>query len=259
MIRKTRMKFPETKEKILEEFNAKARHQEYRKIPRPLERRRPGFAGFNRCEKTSGQVEKGFDEMITHEVKHHRKSLRLKDYDYSQNGYYFVTICTKDGKEYFGKIKDNEMILNRVGETAKKKWLEIPEHFEDVRLDEHVIMPNHVHGIVIIDSEDPVGNRHACSLQGRQYQKLPVVIGSYKSAVTHELNQMQNKLHFKWQKSFYDHIIRNDKSLDRIRKYIRYNPLKWEYDQENQNEIPAEQKKTFWKAFLMVKAKNQFG
>jgi len=129
--------------------------------------------------------------------------------------------------------------------------LGIPEHFEDVRLDEHIIMPNHIHGIVIIDSGELVGNRHACSLpKARQYQKLPVAIGSYKSAVSREINRIQNKLHFKWQKSFYDHIIRNDKSLYRIRRYIRYNPLKWEYDRENQNEIPAEQKTKFWKEFF---------
>jgi len=179
-----------------------------------------------------------------------RKANRLKDYDYSRNGFYFVTICTKNRKEYFGEINDEKMVLNEYGEIAEKLWLEIPNHFEDVKLDEYIIMPNHVHGIIIIDSdEEPVGNRHACSLQeGRQYQKLPVVIGSYKSAVTREINQIHNE--FQWQKSFYDHIIRNDKSLHRIRKYIHYNPLKWEYDQENQNEIPLKQKKEFWKEFL---------
>ena len=109
-----------------------------------------------------------------------------------------MTICTKNGNGYLGEINDDEVVLNQAGEIANQSWLEIPEYFEDVRLDEHVIMPNHVHGIVIIDSEDSVGNRHACSLQGRQYQKLPVVIGSYKSAVTRELNQIQNKLRFKW-------------------------------------------------------------
>jgi len=87
------------------------------------------------------------------------------------------------------------MVLNDYGETAEELWLEIPKHFEDVELDEHIIMPNHVHGIIIIDSdEEPVGNRHACSLQeDRQYQKLPVVIGSYKSAVTRKINQTHNE------------------------------------------------------------------
>ncbi len=190
--------------------------------------------------------------MTLAQIKPHRKSIRLKNYDYSQNGYYFVTICTKNREEYFGQINDDEMILSQYGKIAKQSWLEIPEHFEDIRVDEHVIMPNHIHGIVIIDSGDePVGNRHACSLQEeRQYQKLPVVIGSYKSSVTRELNQMHDKFHFKWQKSYYDRIIRNDKSLDRIRHYIHYNALKWEYDQENKNAISFEEKKEFWTEFL---------
>ncbi|MCH7676844.1 hypothetical protein IH879_18140 [candidate division KSB1 bacterium] len=185
-------------------------------------------------------------------VKQRRKSIRLKDYDYSRDGYYFfVTICTKNREEYFGQISGDEMILNECGKIARQNWLEIPDHFEDVKLDEHVILPNHIHGIVIIDSGDePVGNRHACSLQERQYQKLPVVIGSYKSAVTREINQIQNKFHFKWQKSFYDPIIRNDRSLHKIRHYIHYNSLKWKYDRENLNIIPVEQKKDFWKQFL---------
>ncbi len=131
----------------------------------------------------------------------------------SQNRFYFVTICAKNRKEYFGEIKNEEMVSNVYGEIAEKLWLKIPKHFEDVELDEHIIMPNHVHGIIIIDSnEEPVGNRHACSLQeGRQYQKLPVVMGSYKSAVTRKINQILNK--FNWQKSFYDHIIRNESTF----------------------------------------------
>ncbi|MCH7681286.1 transposase [candidate division KSB1 bacterium] len=190
--------------------------------------------------------------MTLAQIKPHRKSIRLKNYDYSQNGYYFVTICTKNREEYFGQINDDEMILSQYGKIAKQSWLEIPEHFEDIRVDEHVIMPNHIHGIVIIESDDePVGNRHACSLpEERQYQKLPIVIGSYKSSVTRKSNQIHDKFHFKWQKSYYDHIIRNDKSLDRIRHYIHYNALKWEYDQENKNAISFEEKKEFWKEFL---------
>ena len=207
-------------------------------------------------------------------VKQRRKSIRLKDYDLpremikhnysnkysgiilshgvnSRDGYYFVTICNKNREEYFGQISGDEMILNECGKIARQNWLEIPDHFEDVKLDEHVILPNHIHGIVIIDSGDePVGNRHACSLQERQYQKLTVVIGSNKSAVTREINQIQNKFHFKWQKSFYDHIIRNDRSLHKIRHYIHCNSLKWKYDRENLNIIPVEQKKDFWKQFL---------
>jgi len=87
-----------------------------------------------------------------------RKTNRLKDFDYSQNGFYFVTICTKNRKQYFGKINDGGMVLNDGGEAAEELWLGIPEHFQDVKLDEHVIMPNHVHGIIIIDCDGDVGN-----------------------------------------------------------------------------------------------------
>ena len=140
------------------------------------------------------------------------------------------------------------MILNESGKIAENILLEIPNHFDDVKLYEHVIMPNHVHGIVIIDSDD-VGNAYMRSLPyDRTKMKLSKIVQQYKAAVTCKINQIHNE--FNWQKSFYDHIIRNDKSLHRIRKYIHYNALKWEYDQENQNEIPLKQKKEFWKDFF---------
>jgi len=138
--------------------------------------------------------------------------------------------------------------LNESGRIAENLWLEIPNHFEDMKLDEYIIMPNHVHGIVIIDSDD-VGNAYMRSLPyDRTKMKLSKIVQQYKAAVTREINQIHND--FNWQKSFYDHIIRNDKSLHRIRKQIHYNTLKWEYDQENQNEIALKQKKEFWKEFL---------
>ena len=169
-----------------------------------------------------------------------RKLNRLKDYNYSTEGYYFVTVCTKDRQEWFGEIKKDAMVLNECGELAKMKWLEIPDHFEGVVLDQYVIMPNHMHGIIIIN--DNVGNRHArlasrakraCSLQRRQYQTLPVVMGSYKSAVTKSVHQMMNDTKFQWQKSFHDHIIRNEEDLMRICEYITNNPLQWAEDIEN--------------------------
>ena len=129
------------------------------------------------------------------------------------------------------------MILNRSGVIARKIWLEIPQHFKNVKLDECIVMPNHIHGIIIIDDGDnhDVGNRHACSLHQteRQYQKLSVVVGSYKSAVTKFINIQGNKIYFHWQKSFYDHVIRDEISLHKIREYILANPAMWESDEEN--------------------------
>jgi REP element-mobilizing transposase RayT len=165
----------------------------------------------------------------------YRKSNRLPDYDYSQDGYYFVTICTKNKEEHFGKIKDGKMILSKIGVIADRCWIEIPMHFPNVKLDEYIIMPDHIHGIVVIegcDDMDMVGNRHACSLQERrQYQKLPIMIGSFKSAVTKLCKRSDCDL--VWQRSFYDHVIRNERSLLDIREYIQNNPIKWELERKN--------------------------
>ena len=174
-----------------------------------------------------------------------RKANRKKHYNYSSVGYYFVTICTKDRLSFFGKIEDGKMNLNEYGEIVKKCWLEIPEHFSKIKIEEFVIMPNHFHGIIII--YDFVGNRHACSLQNnksdivhacslqnenRQHQKLPVIIGSFKSAVTKLIHRKYDNS-FQWQKSYYDHIIRDESSLNKIREYIRQNPHNWDTDKNN--------------------------
>ena len=152
-----------------------------------------------------------------------RKPNRLPGYDYSQGGYYFVTVCTKCRREWFGAIKNNEMILNEYGIIAKKAWLEISWHFKNIELNEFVIMPDHMHGIIIIKN-GYVGNRHACSLQKPQYHTLPVVIGSYKSGVARCVHKMKDGTGFGWQKSFYDHIIRNENSLIQAREYILNDP-----------------------------------
>ena len=174
-----------------------------------------------------------------------RKRTRLKNYDYSQGGYYFVTVCTEKREEWFGKIEDGEMCFSKFGKVAKDFWAEIPLHFQHIRIDEFSVMPNHVHGILIIE-EDLVGNlvgnaymrshkRNAFmhSLQDKTKMLLSKIIQQYKSSVTRKINSMQNDFKFEWQKSFYDHIIRSKKSLENIRKYTHSNPLKWELDIEN--------------------------
>jgi REP element-mobilizing transposase RayT len=162
-----------------------------------------------------------------------RKTLRLKTYDYSGPGYYFVTICTKNREEYFGVVVNRKMFLNRYGETVKNCWLGISDHCCNVLLNEFNILPNHIHGIIIIQN---VGNRHACSLQNnnvkRHHQTLFKIIGSFKSAVSKLIHEMGPNS-FRWQKSYHEHIIRNEKSLEKIRQYIRYNHLKWDEDIEN--------------------------
>ncbi|MDO8529299.1 MAG: hypothetical protein Q7S18_01380 [bacterium] len=148
-----------------------------------------------------------------------RKRNRLQNYDYSQNGLYFVTVCTKDRIECFGKIKNGEITLNELGKIVEKCWLEIPNHFSNSILGEFIIMPNHVHGIVEINNILPkfVGNAYMRSLPyNRTKMSLSKIIHGFKSSATREINK-KNDTYFQWQRSFYDHIVRNDISLNKIR------------------------------------------
>ena len=170
-----------------------------------------------------------------------RKPNRLQDYDYSQTGYYLVTICTQDRINYFGEIEQVRMQLNDIGQIVTDCWQGIPEHFHDTALDEFIVMPNHIHGIVIIkgndflrDDGDGVGNNDRCSLRNaRNMQLLPKIISQYKSSVTRMIRKQWNNHSFGWQKSFYDHVIRNNEDLHRVRTYIQNNPLNWELDKNN--------------------------
>ena len=161
---------------------------------------------------------------------HHRRSIRLKGYDYSQEGLYFITINTKDRKCLFGKIVNGKMILNDAGKIADECWLEIPKHFPNVVLHEHIVMPNHVHGIIEIN---PVRTSHVMA-QHNQFSKpipgsISVIIQQYKSSVTKFVNK-NNISHFSWQSRFYEHIIRNEQSYQQIADYIINNPKNWTED-----------------------------
>ena len=120
-----------------------------------------------------------------------RKSNRLREYDYSTAGYYYVTICTCNREELFGRIEDNRMVLNEYGKISENTWEEIPNHYPNAELDEFVVMPNHIHGMIIINN--PVGDGHA-----RPVNDLSVIIGSFKSAVTKRTHRLDNNS-FKWQ------------------------------------------------------------
>jgi REP element-mobilizing transposase RayT len=171
--------------------------------------------------------------------KHHRRSVRLKGYDYAQAGAYFVTICTHDHFLFF----EDETTRT----VAEQCWLEIPQHFPYVELDEWVVMPNHVHGILIITSEGGgvqwnAPTAVASADQGVQLNAptsisphrgtLAVIIRTYKAAVT-TLCKRSGQDGFAWQRGFYEHIIRNERELNAIRQYIANNPAQWEVDREN--------------------------
>jgi len=176
--------------------------------------------------------------------KYRTQSLRLRGYNYSTEGAYFVTICTKDRLEYFGEIHNGIMGLNERGCIATQCWQEIPMHFKNVILDTWVVMPNHVHGILILNDSPRSPRRNAINRvstgagQGgvtgihnpMGKKSLGEIIRWFKGRTTFEIHQTYS---FAWQPRFHDHIIRNQKELDRIRKYILNNPLKWELDQDH--------------------------
>lgn len=154
-----------------------------------------------------------------------RKSNRLPRYDYSQDGYYFVTVCTHNRIEWFGKIENDQMILNECGQIVEKQWVWLSEQYSYVKLDEFAVMPNHLHGILII-----VGGGRDRPLQ--KIKSLSELIGAFKTTSS-KLIHMAGLKDFHWQKSFYDHVIRNEKELMEIREYVLNNPKKWDMDIEN--------------------------
>ncbi len=192
-------------------------------------------------------------------------SIRLPNRDYRSAGFYFVTICIKDRLKHFGRVENNKMILSNVGKIAHQNWLDLPSHFNNVVLDEFIIMPNHLHAIIqllnwkqnivytcrdeaclvstppigIYDRQNRVNNykiiNHHKPKPGISPKpgSLPVIIGSYKSSVTKMVNQMDNNFYFTWQTRYYERVIRNEQELNRIRYYIRQNPSKWCRDRNN--------------------------
>ena len=164
-----------------------------------------------------------------------RKHIRLKDWDYSSEGVYFLTICCRERQPFFGKIINNEMICSEIGSIASQYWLEIPQHFPHVRLDDFVIMPNHIHGILILDYL-MVGTRHGVSLQhANQFSRplknsVSVIINQYKSSVKRWCTK-NGFIHFTWQSRFYDQILHNEDSVARVRDYIFNNPKNWNSDE----------------------------
>lgn len=175
-----------------------------------------------------------------------RKLNRLKGFDYSFPGFYFVTICTKNMNHYFGKIQNGKMMLNKYGRIIDNKWNWLKSNFNYIELDTFIIMPNHVHGIIyiynynydkkILGTGRAVGTGHAVGtgrdLSLPKIKPLPEIIGAFKttsSKLIHEYGLAE----FQWQRSFHDRIVRNENELERIRNYIKNNPVKWGLDRNN--------------------------
>lgn len=166
-----------------------------------------------------------------------RRSLRLQEYDYSQPGVYFVTICAQHRQCIFGEITDGKMHLNEISKIVVEWWNRIPQHYPSVKIDDFVIMPNHIHGIMAWDIDVGTGSpRPSSSVRtGSPHPKdaptLGKIVGYFKYQSTKYINQLNNTTGERiWQIRYHDHIIRNDSDLQRLREYIQNNPKKWELD-----------------------------
>ena len=151
-----------------------------------------------------------------------RKRTRLQEYDYSQFGYYFVTICIKNRKEFFSKIENSTVVLSKFGNIIDEILSNIPTYY-NVEIDCYIIMPDHIHLIIILDKDESKKN-----------YSLSDVMGKFKSFSCKKIREvLEDDEKFEWQKSFYDRIIRNEKELYQIRKYIQENPLRWDIEKDN--------------------------
>ena len=165
-----------------------------------------------------------------YQEKYKIKSIRLQNWDYSWPGYYFITICTKDKQCYFGDVIDDKMILNELGYIVKQCWRDLPNYYNNCKLDSFIIMPNHVHGIIQINySNVEMGFKPVSTGKIKRYP-LSEIIRGFKTFLSRKINLNDSNINFKWQKSYYDHIVRGEDDLNRIRNYIQNNPLNWYRD-----------------------------
>lgn len=162
-------------------------------------------------------------------------AIRLKGYDYSNPGIYFITICADDRSEIFGAILNDQSILNVAGQLADTLWREIPQHFCHSSLLDHIVMPNHIHGLICL-TEDEKGT--ACRASTKQNIEsfgrptrgsIPTIIRSYKSALTKIIHEKDPKSPKRiWQPGYYEHVVRDQKELEYTIDYIKSNPANWE-------------------------------
>lgn len=183
-----------------------------------------------------------------------RQSIRLRDYDYSQPGYYFATVCTQDRDHLFGRVvgagqctcplgsHEAHVELNHAGEMIRNQWREIGQHFNDIQIDIFIVMPNHVHGIFqIIERPTIDGRTHDANgrIHGSAPTAMPDALRRFKRKTTNEYIRgvrfgiypaFDRRI---WQRNYYDRVIRDERDLERIREYIRQNPAKWDTDELN--------------------------
>ena len=167
---------------------------------------------------------------------HHRRSIRLKDYDYTQTGVYFVTVVAQERLCLFGEVADGAMRLNDTGRLIAEVWRWLASQYPYVDLDEYIIMPNHLHGLIgITDNGGRGGSRAApAGVALRRIKPLGRLIGAFKTVSTKQVNRAQGAASkVLWQRNYYERVIRNERELAGAREYILNNPLHWDLDKEN--------------------------
>jgi putative transposase len=181
------------------------------------------------------------DKMTYDPAKHHRRSIRLRGYDYRQAGAYFVTLVAQQRECLFGHVVGGRMHVNEVGQVVAVEWTRSAEIRREIESDLFVVMPNHLHGVVIIRDNAGVGAHGRAPLQINEPQtpyRPPRSLGSFvagfKSAVTRRINQIRGTPGLPiWQRNYYEHLVRHERELDAVRRYIEENPLRWDKDPEN--------------------------
>ncbi len=201
--------------------------------------------------------------------KYRIESTRLPNYDYSSDGAYFITICTKNKQHFFGKIINGKLSNIKQTQIVEKCWFDLPNHYPNCVLDKFIVMPNHVHGVIFIDNGikgvkcDDVNNMYGVNgtpveigfkpvstninqrikhnqinKQHTKYYSLSEIIRGFKTFTARRINELQNTPGIPlWQPRFYDHIIRNEFALNNIRRYIINNPIKWQRDRNNKGNL----------------------
>jgi REP element-mobilizing transposase RayT len=170
--------------------------------------------------------------MKDHHEKYHRRSVRLKGYDYSYQGWYYVTICTRNREMIFGDVVDGKMVLNEFGKIVENTWHDLINHNNHIELDAFVIMPNHIHGIIVINNKKFVGaGSEPAPTVERNRPGLPEIIRQFKTFSARRINRHRHLVGVSvWQRNYYEHIVRNEFEFHRIRQYIMENPMKWHTD-----------------------------
>ena len=183
--------------------------------------------------------------MTYNPARHHRRSIRLRGYDYTRPGAYFVTLCVQHRDHLFGEVVNGKMRLNESGRIAAECWEWLGTQYPYVELDEWVVMPNHLHGIIVVHADNHVPCRDASRrvpTDGTtgprttpvKIKPLGQLIGVFKTISTPRINELRDMPGISvWQHNYHEHIIRNAMDLNRIREYILNNPRKWDLDREN--------------------------